>query len=158
MKQTPILDRIQENMRPGRITRDGFLGADPRRLGDILEEDHAEVRRLGIGHEDIARRMQELRDAGCRGLGEPIRVEPHFDVRVDGVRGKLPCPFEHAGLVQKTNTTVENLSTGQEITYTDLHIHMIGEHGFYEGKGGVFRLDPPRLVEILEVPVPDTTG
>ncbi|NQT92090.1 MAG: hypothetical protein HQ559_04960 [Lentisphaerae bacterium] len=156
MKQTPILDRIQEDMRPGRITREGFLGNDSRRLGDILEEDHAEVQRLGLSHQDIARRMREMRDAGCRGLGEPIHVEPHFEVRVDSVRGKLPCPFSHAGLVQKTNTTVQNLESGEEITYTDLHIHMVGEHGFYEGRGGMFRIDPPRLVKILEIPVPDS--
>jgi len=152
MKQTPEMDAIQRQMRPGVITRDGFLGSDARKLADILEFDNAEVNRLGLTHEGIAARMRELRDAGRKGIGLATRVDPHFEVRVDSVRGKLPCPFGHAGLVQKMNTTVRNLAGGREITYTDLNIHMIGGHGFYEGRGSAFRLEPSELKEILEIP------
>jgi hypothetical protein len=145
------MDLIQEDMRPGVITRDGFLGSDRRKLADILEEDHAVVRRLGLTHERIADRMQELREAGKRGLGQAIRVAPHFDVRVDSVRGKLPCPFRHPGVFPKTLVMVTNLDTGEEITYSDLNIHMIRSHGFYEGKGAGFRLDPAVLARVLEI-------
>ena len=86
--------------------------------------------------------MVELRDAGMAGLGEFLDVAPHFEVRVDSVRGKLPCPFGDPGIFPKTNTTVRNKRLGREITYTDLHIHLIGSHGFYEGKGSPFRLEP----------------
>lgn len=151
MKQTPELDRYQHNMRPGCITLKGMLGSDHRNLQDILIDDDAEVKRLGTTHEAIAARMQELRDAGARGLGEPITVPDHYLVRVDSVRGKLPCPFEDA-VVQKIFVQVENKSLGKTITYTDLHIHMIKEHGFYEGHGSGFRLPPADLVEILDVP------
>ncbi len=151
MKQSPQLQKAQENMRPGAITRDGFLGNDTRNIIDILIEDEAEVRRLGVNHTRIADKMIKLRDAGMRGLGEFINVEPHFEVRVDTVRGKLPCPFGDPGIFPKTNTTVRNLKLNKEITYTDLNIHMIVAHGFYEGKGSAFRLEPSELVEILEV-------
>ncbi len=151
MKQSPQLQKAQQNMRPGVITRDGFLGKDTRNLIDILIDDEAEVQRLGVTHSDIAERMIELRDAGMRGLGEFINVEPHYEVRVDSVRGKLPCPFGDPGIFPKTNTTVRNLKKGREITYTDLNIHMIMAHGFYEGRGSGFRLEPSDLVEVLEV-------
>jgi hypothetical protein len=154
MKQTVQLARIQEKMRPGIITRDGFLGADKRNLIDILVEDEAAVKRMDLTHDIIARRMIDLRDAGSGGLGNFISVTPHFEVRVDSVRGKLPCPFGDPGIFPKTNTTVNNLKTGQTITFTDLHIHMIGSHGFYEGKGSLFRLEPADLVSILEVEKP----
>lgn len=152
MKQTPAMDRIQREMRPGVITRDGFLGQDRRKLADILDADNAEVNRLGLTHEGIAERMRQVRDAGKKGVGLPTRVESGFEIQVDSVRGGLPCPFGHAGLLQKMNTTVTNLSTGKALTYTDLHIHMIAEHGFYEGRGSEFRLDPAELKEILEIP------
>jgi len=152
MKQTPAMDEIQRQMQPGIITRDGFLGRDRRKLVDILDDDNAEVNRLGLTHEAIARRMRELRDAGRKGIGLATRVGQGFEVQVDSVRGKLPCPFGHAGLVQKINTTVKNLASGREITYTDLNIHMIGEHGFYEGRGSAFRLEPSHLKEILAIP------
>ena len=154
MKQTPELDRYQHNMRPGCITLKGFLGSDRRNLTDILTDDDAEVKRLETTHAAIAARMQALRDAGVRGLGEPITVEDHYVIRVDDVRGKLPCPFEDA-VVQKTFIQVQNKAINETITYTDLHIHMIQEHGFYEGHGSGFRLPPADLVKILEVPAAD---
>lgn len=155
MKQTVQMREIQEKMKPGIITRDGFLGADSRNLIDILTEDDAEVKRLNLSHMQIAQRMRELRDAGKNGLGDFISVPPHFEVRVDMVRGKLPCPFGHPGLIQKTNIQVRNLEIKREITFTDMHIHMIGEHGFYEGKGSPFRLEIRDLIETLEIELPE---
>ena len=151
MKQTVQMDRIQEKMRPGVLARDGFLGTDKRKLVEILIADEGLVRRMDLFHQGIAERMIELRDAGQRGLGEFIHVEPHFEVRVDSVRGKLPCPFGHPGIFPKTNTTVRNLELDREITFTDLSIHMIAAHGFYEGKGSPFRLDPEELGVVLEI-------
>lgn len=87
----------------------------------------------------------------CGGLGEFISVPPHFEVKVDSVRGKLPCPFGDPGIFQKTNTTVKNLTLNKEITYTDLNIHMILAHGFFQGKGSPFRIEPGELVELLEI-------
>lgn len=151
MKQSPQLQQVQESMKPGVLTLHGFLGTDKRNLVEMLEEDAAEVRRLGTTHRAIADRMVYLRDCGKAGLGEFIDVEPHFEVRVDSVRGGIPSPFGSPGLIPKTNTTVRNKALGREIVYTDINIHLIGEHGFYEGKGSLFRMEPHELVEILEV-------
>jgi hypothetical protein len=151
MKQTVQMKMAQERMKPGIITRDGFLGNDARNLIDILVEDDAAVKRMSVNHQSIAARMIELREAGMRGLGDYISVEPHFEVRVDSVRGRLPCPFGDPGVFPKTNIFVRNIEKKREITYTDMHIHMIGSHGFYEGKGSLFRLDPKDLVEVLEI-------
>jgi hypothetical protein len=151
MKQTVQMKQAQERMRPGVITRDGFLGTDSRNLIDILVDDDASVKRMSVSHQGISSRMIELRDAGMRGLGDYISVEPHFEVRVDSVRGRLPCPFGDPGVFPKTNVFVRNLEKKREITYTDMHIHMIGSHGFYEGKGAPFRLEPKDLVDILEI-------
>jgi hypothetical protein len=151
MKQTVQMDRVQRNMARGVMTRDGFLGTDSRKLIDILISDDAAVKRLDLDHRRIASVMRGLRNAGARGLGEFIGVPPHFDVRVESVRGKLPCPFEHPGLLAKTNITVRNLDKKREVTFTDLHIHLIEAHGFYEGKGSPYRLEPGELAEILEI-------
>ena len=146
------MKKAQDQMAPGVIVRDGFLGTDTRNLVDILVADDAEVKRLGVSHHAIAHRMMELRDAGARGLGESIEVEAGaFEVRVDSVRGKLPCPFGDPGVFPKTNITVRNTALDREIVYTDLQIHLIFAHGFYEGRGGPFRLEPRDAVEILGV-------
>ncbi len=152
MKQSPLLQHIQQQMKPGVITLDGFLGTDERNLIDILIDDDGTVRRLGRTHRAIARRMQYFRDAGYEGLGEFIKVDDYYEVRVDSVRGKLPSPFGGPALYQKVNSIVRNLKLGREIVYTDMHIHFARDHGFYEGKGSLFRIEPEDLITILEVP------
>ncbi len=160
MKQTAIEDSIQARMKPGVITREGLLGGDPRPLVDILEEDAAAVLRLGVSHAAIAARMRALRRAGLAGLDEPVAVPPHFEVAVEGVRGRLPCPFGD-GQVSKSNTRVTNLRLNRTVRYTDLQMHLVGRHGFYLGRGSRFRVEPAELVEVLEVsaePAPDPAG
>lgn len=151
MKQTPAYDQIQEQMRPGIITLDGFLGTDTRNLAEILADDEGRVQRRDKTHAQIAKRMQHFRDLGMCGLGEFMRIDEVFDVRVDSVRGLLPSPFGGPGMYGKVNTTVVNKQMGKQITFTDLHIHFIEDHGFYEGAGSPFRLEPEELIDILEV-------
>lgn len=155
MKQSLQLTHIQEQMKPGVITLDGFLGTDTRNLIDILIEDDGVTRRCGRTHAAIADRMEYFRVKGAEGLGEFMDIEPNFQVRVDSVRGKLPSPFGGPGMYEKINTTVRNTRLGREITFTDLHIHFVRDHGFYEGKGSPFRLEPEDLITILEVPISD---
>lgn len=151
MKSSEPLNTIELAMQPGQITCDGFLGNDSRPLADILAADQAEVDRLGLSHHQMARRMIEFRDAGRNAMGDLVVVPPHWEVRVDSARGKLPCPFGEPGLYPKINITVRNVWNGGEITFTDLHIHLIDLHGFYEGQGTAFRIEPARLAEVLEV-------
>ncbi len=151
MKQTPEYDAIQHQMAPGVITLDGFLGTDTRKLIDIIASDDAKVHALHVSHQKIAERMQYFRDAGLDGLGEFLKMDDHYEVRVDSVRGKLPSPFGGKGMYEKVNTTVRNLTAGEEATFTDLHIHFVRDHGFYEGEGSPFRIEPALLVRVLEV-------
>ena len=151
MKANPGLKKAEENMRPGVITLDGFLGNDGRSLGEILIADEGAVRLMGLTHRAIAERMRFLMDAGQEGLGEFVSVNPHYEVRVQSVRGKLPCPFGDGEFIPKTNIIVKNLSLGREVTFTEFHIHLVGDHGFYEGQGSPFRMNPEDLRDILEI-------
>ncbi|ADY13883.1 hypothetical protein [Sphaerochaeta globosa] len=151
MKQTPEFDKIQQQMKKGVITLDGFLGDDTRNLVDIIASDSLTVRRLKTTCKAISQRMDHFKELGFAGLGEFISVEDRFDVKVDSVRGLLPSPFGGKGMYGKINTTVVNKKTGRTIVYTDLHIHFIAEHCFFEGKGSPFRLEPEDLVQVLEV-------
>lgn len=152
MKQTPEFDKIQEQMKPGIIALEGFLGDDKRKLVDIIDSDDTRVRKHNRTHKDIAEKMEHFKERGLEGLGNFITLDDHFEVKVESVRGLLPSPFGGPGMYGKVNTTVVNKTKGRQITYTDLHIHFIADHGFYEGKGSPFRLEPVDLIEILEVP------
>jgi len=152
MKQLPEYDKIQQQMKKGVITLDGFLGEDTRNLADIIASDSLTIRKHNTNAQTIANRMRHFKELGSAGLGEFITIDEKFDVKVESVRGMLPSPFGGKGMYGKINTTVINKEKGKTIVYTDLHIHFIADHGFFEGKGSPFRLEPEELIDILEVP------
>jgi hypothetical protein len=136
-------------MAAGRITRDGFLGSDRRALVQILAEDENAVHSLGLTHREISERMAWFTEAGKRGLGTTVDVAGRWEVRVQSVRGLLPCPWGHEGMYPKTNVFLRKLDSGETLVWTDLTAHMIGEHGFYEGVGSGFRVDPAHAARVL---------
>lgn len=144
-------DALEQTLRQASATREGFFGRDERGLAAILQADDETIRHHGLTHAHIAKRLLALRQTGWAGLGEPVSVPPHFEVCVDAARGTLSCPFGDQGSFAKVNITVRNLASGKEITFTDLNIHLIATHGFYEGHGAQFRLDPEQLMGTLEM-------
>jgi len=52
---------------------------------------------------------------------------------------------------QKTIYTVKNLRTGKKVVYTELSIHMVKKHGFFQGGGAPFYNSPQTLADVLEV-------
>lgn len=149
MRQTPELQRIQELMKPGIISEEGFLGEDIRNLADILADDELQVLALGFTHVEIANAMEKLTDIGRETFGNPVLVDGFLRVTVDSSKGKIVSPF--GGLHDKENTEIVNTKTDETINWTTLSIHLIRDHGFYQGKGSFFRVDPNKVVRILEL-------
>jgi len=151
VKQTPDFDKIQENMRAGSITGPGFLGHDERNLVDIISDDQAKVKELGLTNEIIANKLEMFMKQGERGFGSPVKVDDRFVVIVEESRGYIPCPFRHGHLSKKANINVRNIARKEEVDYSPISIHLIREHGFYQGKGSPYRLDPAKVARILEL-------
>ncbi|SHE90369.1 hypothetical protein SAMN02745164_01379 [Marinitoga hydrogenitolerans DSM 16785] len=150
MKMTPEFQKAQANMQPGIITADGFLGNDERNLVDIIMEDEEILISLNCTIEKIIKKMLYLKKAGEKGLGEPITVDGKWEVQVGEARGHLPCPFED-GIFRKVVTKVTNLENNESIIFSDLSIHLIEKHLFFQGKGSPFRLDPLKLIKVLDI-------
>lgn len=151
MKQSPYLARAQKDMQPGVISKIGFLGEDERDLQDILEEDTRTVAALGLTHEQIADFMHEVTRAGRESFGSPVKYNDYLEVMVETSRGRITCPFGHPGMYPKENVQVTNTRTGESIAWTALNEHMIRHHGFYQGKGSPFRVEPEDIVRVLEI-------
>jgi hypothetical protein len=151
VKQSPELDRIEQNMRPMCLCQSGFLGYERRKLIEILIDDQGTVNSLGMSHEAIARRLREIAEKARDGWGDPVLVDDQFDVEVHEVRGKIPCPWDHPGLYRKTHVILEKRGTGETLIWSDLTIHLIEEHGFYQGRGSPYRLEPSEVKRILEL-------
>jgi hypothetical protein len=149
--QTPDLDRAESRMRPGKDHPHAYLGTDQRKLVEILTGDHGAVLNLGLSHGAIADRLDALAREAAAGMGEPVVVDERFEMRVETARGKLPCPFGHPGLYRKTRIELRRLDTGETLAWTDLAAHLIRAHGFYQGTGSPFRLDPKDVARILDL-------
>ncbi|ABR30511.1 hypothetical protein SU69_03345 [Thermosipho melanesiensis] len=147
MKMPPEMIKAQENMRPGVITAEGFLGDDDRGLMDIIMDDEREMAKLGLDFEYIAKIMRKFLRIGEKGLGEPIK-HGNFEIFVYEARGFIPCPFED-GIFRKKVVTIENLENKEKIMYSELSIHLLEKHHFLQGEGAKFRLEPKKLKKVF---------
>lgn len=150
MKKSPKESYIEEDMQPGRLAADGFLGDDTRNLSEIIRDDLAVLNDLGIKPEQIARAMRRITRAAMQGLEDPVEFEG-YEAYINEARGFLGCPFKDNRRANKRNTYVTDLETGEKMRWSNLNIHLIEAHGFFQGKGADFRLEPAELVRFLKL-------
>jgi len=149
MKKSPQQEKFEKMLDASKFSACGFMGRDTRTIWEIIDADTAKLEKLGITKEKIAARMQEITVHGIRGIGDWIAVSDTIRAMVDDTRGKIPCPWAHGIRCLKRITTIERIDTGQTLRWSDLSIHLILAHGFFQGKGSPFRLEPEDLVNAL---------
>ena len=149
MKRSPRMQKLEELLRSSQLVAGGFLAADRRPLEEIIEADAAQLVDLGVDRETLAGRMAKLRDVAKTGLGSFVTASEMLEVAADDNRGVLVCPWGDNTRHFKTVTTARRRDTGRTIRWSDLSIHLIAEHGFFQGRGSAFRLEPEDLAGIL---------
>ncbi len=149
MKKSPQTQKLERMLGASKISSCGFLGIDRRGVDEIIEADAAEIARLGKTNEQIAERMRELTELAKTGLGDWVNAGEQIEVSVDDSRGRIPCPWSHGVRCSKMITTCRRLDTRVSIRWSELNIHMIETHGFFEGKGAAFRVEPKLLIKVI---------
>lgn len=153
MKQTPEDLRLAERMAPGVLSREGFLGDDPRPLSEIIAEDNSTLMNLGVTHEQIADRLKAIQDQATEGFGKPVKVGENLRAAFHEGMGRIPSPYAD-GIFPKGETELTEAPSGASVPgrtwrFTPLSIHLIRAHGFYQGRGSRYRLEPAELVDAL---------
>lgn len=149
MKQSPQDKNLEAMLRSGKLAAGGFMGSDPRLASEIIAEDTARLAASGKTVPEVADRMQQLRDLARPALGNWIEAGDNLLVKSEDYKGFIVCPWPHAGRYEKRITTAQRRDTGKTVSWTDLNIHFIREHGFFEGKDAFFRIEPETLVEVI---------
>ena len=149
MKQTPKDEHLNRILRSSALVAGGFLGNDPRSVTEVVEADAGALCRLSVTTAQVAQRMKEITERASRGLGTWVEIDEHHQAMVEEARGLLPCPWPHGGYYPKRVTTLKVVASDQIFRWSDLNIHMIEAHGFFEGKGSAFRIEPGQLARIL---------
>ncbi|MBN1426365.1 hypothetical protein JXA88_17595 [Candidatus Fermentibacteria bacterium] len=146
MKQTPRERRIEMRMEEGTLARDGFLGDDPLRL-DRMDVDARVLADAGISREEIGEVLQGLWQRARALMGEAYEPVPGVTVEVGEARGRIPCPFGHPGIYAKGVMTIEH--GDRVLRVSPLSIHMIRSHGFFGGRGSMFRIEPDAAADLV---------
>ncbi|MHC4693618.1 MAG: hypothetical protein ACYS67_12825 [Planctomycetota bacterium] len=149
MKESPQDRKLEWLLRSSRLAAGGFMGHDTRSVWEVIDADAGELSKLGLTKEQVAERMQEITQVAISGLGSWVQVGGDLEGKVDEAKGWLVCPWPHKGKLAKRITIVKVIETGETIRWSDLNIHLIGEHGFFEGKGSDFRIEPREIVRII---------
>ena len=150
MKQGPNSKRIEDNMRSGPLAAHQFLGTDTRTLSDIILHDQLLLESLGLTNQDISERMHYFTEQLKANPG-PRVVDNKFMAEREEHKGAILCPFADNVQASKSITRVTNIELRKTVMWSDLNIHLIGTHGFYEGYGAPFRVDPAEYAEVLEI-------
>ncbi len=150
MKKNPALRSTLERMSPGNLSKDGFLGTDDRPVSEIVAADVAALEALGLDCEQAAELLDELHRKADQGLESPVVC---FDgkVTVQGteVKGGMPCPFGCGVRTHKACIRVRG--EGLELVFTPMQVHLVRDHGFFEGRGSPFRMEPEALAALFHL-------
>lgn len=150
MKQSPEEKRLEDLLRSTAIVAGGFMGTDPRHPAEVIQEDVSETAKYGFTPVQLAQRMRELTELAKPWLGSWVETgSGKLRVKTEEFKGTLVCPWPHPGLFDKRVTAAERIDTGEKILWTDLNIHLIAEHNFFEGRGAFFRIEPAEIIRIL---------
>ncbi|MHC4517266.1 MAG: hypothetical protein ACYTAS_01645 [Planctomycetota bacterium] len=149
MKQSPNMQKLEQMLRSSVLVVGGFMGGDSRPVTEVIDEDAATLAHLDVTAEQVAARMQEITDAAIKGLGNWVVVDAGHEAMVEEARGAIFCPWSDGQRFRKRVTLVKLAPSGRQVQWSDLNIHLIGKHTFFEGKGSYFRTEPEELVKAL---------
>jgi hypothetical protein len=142
MKRSPEEQRQLERLLPSRFSGPGFLGADKRPLEEIVLADLRECRALGVEPEGLARGLNRALQKARAGLGARVELCPGVTAVYHESRGRVPSPFRGDGTFEKGEAVVTLSDAGKRLKLTALGIHLIARHGFFQGRGAPYRIEP----------------
>jgi hypothetical protein len=153
---------LEADMRPGASSTAGFLGADEKLVEVLAADNRRVVEELGLTHQELARHLHALATIGWRQWKHEESNQPflyharRFKISVASTRGSQPSPFGD-GTESGSDATIENLDNGRKLKFGLLVPYMIERYGFYEGHGTSYRVDPQKIVEVLDFLKPKAT-
>lgn len=145
------IETLERRMRPGKLSRAGFLGKDEKLLNVLAADNEYVVEKLGLTHQELARHLHVLGAIGVRQKKEAefLYHGRKFKVTVVFAAGFQESPFEDE-TKSNVNSTIMNVDSGKTLPCALLVPHMIERYGFYEGKGTPYRVAPAKIVEVLD--------
>lgn len=146
---------LEVDMRPGKMSGAGFLGAKENLLDVLVADNQFVVDDRRLTHQQLAVHLLALAGVANWQSDHKEAHEPflyhgrRFRVKLAAYRGYQESPFKDE---TKTNmdATLENLDNEQKLKYSLLVPLMIERYGFYEGTGTPYRVEPKHVLKVLD--------
>lgn len=152
MKQNPAEQILRDRLEPGALSIEGFLGHDERPLADIVAADTTEVEAAGLTVEKLGKFLETLHITADQGWeGRVPMFDGKITVRSDETLGQIPCPFGCGAHCHKGEIAVKYGSGNDLLRFTPLDAHLIALHGFFQGKGSRYRIEPSCLIALCRL-------
>ena len=152
MEPQTDMQRVVARMAPGVCCLEGFLGDDERPLAMMLADDAAMVASAGTTHREIAAALSEVLAKVAGIYGTPVGLRPGVTAVFHESMGRIPCPYGDGVYAKGDVELRQDAGPGEEPKvwrFTPLSIHLIEAHGFYQGRGTRYRLEPGEIAKVL---------
>lgn len=149
MKQSPSEKNLRRNLGPSKFSAEGFLGHDPRPVDEIVADDLRTIERSGVSLEELLGALRHAYEAARQALGAEVEIRPGVVSVFYESRGRIPSPFRDGKTYEKGEAVVTDHASGRRLVLTELGLALIGRHGFFQGRGSRYRIEPAEAIEIL---------
>ena len=152
MKHNPAEQMTRDRLEPGHSSIQGFLGTDERTLADIIAADTGEVEAAGLTVEILGAFLEHLHVTADGGWESRVPMyDGKISVRSDETLGQIPCPFACGASCHKAIIAIKDPDGNDLMHVTPLDAHLIEKHGFFEGKGSPYRIEPNALIALYRL-------
>ncbi len=147
MKQSPEDLKLIERLASSRFSGSGFMGDDRRSLEETLAADRHALERLGVSAATLVRRLRAADRLAREACGAPVVLCPGMEARHYEAMGRVPSPFHGDGMFPKGETRI-SWKDGRQLRVSALGIALIERHGFFQGRGSPYRIEPELAAEL----------
>jgi hypothetical protein len=149
MKRTPEQDALLSRLGASKFSGEGFLGTDHRPVEDIIADDMRTLEHLDVSLEDLAAALHDAYEKTRHNLGAQTEIRPGINGVFYESMGRIPSPFRGDGVFEKGEAVLKDEESGEQLIITSLGIALIEKHGFFQGHGSRYRIDPAKAVQLL---------
>ena len=146
LKSDPELFETEEKLIQG-----NYMRGESRGLSRLIDDDKALVSSLDLDMEIVTNLLDRLYHEACAGMGDPVQVDGKYEVSLREDRGKMACPWSDRYFAPKALVSARNIKNDRTIRFSVLGLHMIKQHGFFQGIGSPFRIEPQDLKSFFEL-------
>ncbi len=148
-KFSPVDRDLHDRLCPTRFSGSGFLGDDSRDWEEIVAADKQALAKHGVRIDHLIAALRNVFEAAVHAQGDEVVVAPGVTATCLECRGRVPSPFRGEGTFAKHQVRVHRSSGEQCFVLTQLGLHLIERHHFFQGRGSPFRVDPVLAARLL---------